>query len=198
MLGGLPHLLTRSSLRDGLIHHWGLDGSSIDAITGLAGTDTDVVYTADYASFGTGSKIATGSTGPLGSVSRTVAFWCRPGSSSTAMLLGWGAVAYTQYFGAYYSGGNLGLFHGSGVWGAIPLALNTWQLCAIVLDGSTLTIHVDDNSVTPTSVPLSTASGQITLGQPDQFIGDMRNACVWNRALSNSELVSLRLHPEVL
>jgi hypothetical protein len=186
-----------------LVHYWGLDGNSVDAITGLPSTDADVTYPvgkvgSGCASFnGTTSSIKATVAQPTGSAPFSVSFWFYKTSAATQVMFFRGAAsgqARIEIFhltdGGVYAGNG-----GLSPWIVPGVALNAWHHVVFTYATASVgALYVDNGAPATATMLLDLNPALLNLGQGIsiyQLAGQIDEVGVWNRALTATEAAQL-------
>ncbi len=199
-----------SSLLDGLVSYWGLEGNSIDSHGSNDGTDTAITYSTAHildGAFGNGtsSGINVGTDASLNITGDlTVAAWVYWIGAVTNFIItrcvANGGAQSTYEF--RISGSSLQLLtHSGGTVSGSGLVPGVWQHCCATRSGTTWSVYIDGLRVAtatvataPTSLPAaSTLIG--TRADGNNFLGNngfaLDEVGIWNRALSYEEVRNL-------
>jgi VCBS repeat-containing protein len=146
---------------------------------------------------------------PIGSEQRTLIAWVKTDDqSSLKSVAEWGSLdGSAGRFALMVDAGGRAYFSGqyADLVGNTAINDNEWHKLAIVYDGISISIYVDnqlDVSSSTTSPgfnwntfdQLNTTGRQLTIGKSaidEQFVGAIQNVSVWNKALAEPEIAAL-------
>ncbi len=206
-----------ANLRDGLVGWYKLDeATGVNSVDysgqgnngTLVGPPTSVPGKRGNALYFNGSTQyvkTTSTTGfPTGSSARAISFWVKQTArpAAFAIIVGYGAGASNQMFGAYTdpSGVLWGWHYGAGsdLSTGTTLSLNTWYCVVIEYDGSDTIIYINGTLVVSAPKTVNTGSGacNFVIGYDCQdsnysFTGSIDEVRVFNRLLTAQEIADL-------
>ena len=146
---------------------------------------------------GVNQQINLAATGfPLGANPRTTAIWFRRDpTAGNRNLMAYGSNANGQLWEMMVYNGHI-IFHGYGggfdtVGVAAPVVDSVWMHAALTYDGTNVTVYLNGVNRGSRAVALTTTAGVFTIGGPGYFDfwrGDLDEAALWNRALTDAEV----------
>jgi hypothetical protein len=135
---------------------------------------------------------------PSGSAARTFALFFKSSSGALETMFSYGGGNECSLLLNYPSGGNASLYNGTAYAVGTALADGLWHLLVITYDGSSLTRYIDTlaNSSSTGGVSLATGAGNRGIGRDIAqsaypMVGSVDEVCVWNRALSQADVLRL-------
>jgi len=194
--------IATTSLLNGLIHCWPLDGSSSDVLVTGNGSDTSMGYVArklggGCAVFDAASKIDTALTGPSGAAARSVSLWFYVARQISCTLVAWGSTNGSICSLVYDSTGGVWWYDGtsSKCVGAVA-SFGVWHHLVFTYDGSEGKVYLNGGAPSAQTWAMNTANDlNIIFGvAPDgtrHLIGNIDDTCMWNRALTAGEVADL-------
>lgn len=197
---------SRSTLLNGLVGYWKLEGNSQDAVGSNNGTDTNVSYSASYGKIGQGallnnSRILTPITTQFTDFS--AGCWFKPSAGNFAERL-----IDKDFFGGFWLGRSAefgsgaperwggGVIQAAPPYGIYGNALNNiWHHIVTMREGTTHRLYIDGalaGSQTVSGLALNT--NQLSFGSTAAGIFPLSNANMdeiglWNRALTGAEVL---------
>jgi len=147
---------------------------------------------------------------PYGNSDRTITFWINNTSSGVncAIPVRYGLhssdngcwILHSNSCNSSYPNGTLRAdFYNSGVWSNTTMSNNQWHFISMTLNGQNCTLYLDGNNIGQGSVSINTIAynrgfyiGADSVSVPNYFFnGVIDDIAIWNRALSNSEILTL-------
>jgi len=197
------------ALTDSLVAYWKLDGNSNDVFGTYNGTDTSVSYSTTSGKIVQGgaftrtgnSKIATTYQFPTGTNVKSFSVWFKPSSGRLrGWMIGGGTESVGTAFGLFLATDGVGdlYFFGFGAgdvnFGNVVSA-SVWQHVVITYDGTNLVGYLNGALLSSTVKALNTGTGNMYIGRrtsnTESWDGDIDEVGVWNRALTQNEVLNL-------
>lgn len=200
---GLASGGTRSTLLDGLLGYWSLEGSSLNSVTGLTGTDTAVTYAAGKVGLGavlngSTSRIDTEAAGPQAAADFTLACWALATDAVNYRdLLHWGSGGGLTAALERGAAGNLYVSNYAAAGPSVPFSTGAWHYVVLTrTESNVTTLRVDAGapvtqvgySMLPTAAPIVLGAGP---GPARYWAGSIDEVGVWGRALTAGEEAEL-------
>ena len=164
-------------------------------------TGINSLYSMDFS--GSGDKIQTGLTPPLGDSSRSISLWFYTSNSSSHNICGYGAASQVSGHNGFDILTTTGNYVGIHLFGTAVIAggtynLNAWNHYVITYDGTTLQgylngVAVDSNN---TEVVNTLSTNDFIIGEGvytgfNGFSGKIDEVAIFNRALNTTERAAL-------
>jgi len=135
---------------------------------------------------------------PSGSAARTFALFFKSSSGALNTMFSYGAGNECSLIVNYPATGNACLYNGTAYGVGSGLNDGLWHLFIITYDGAILTRYIDTltNSSSTGGVSLATSAGNRGIGRDIAqsgypMVGSVDEVCVWNRALSQADVLRL-------
>jgi hypothetical protein len=164
-------------------------------------TGINSLYSMDFS--GSGDKIQTGLTPPLGDSSRSISLWFYTSNSSSHNMCGYGAASQVSGHNGFDILTTTNNYVGTHLYGTAIIAggtynLNAWNHYVITYDGTTLQgylngVAVDSNN---TEVVNTLSTNNFIIGEGvytgfNGFSGKIDEVAIFNRALDSTEIAAL-------
>jgi hypothetical protein len=197
------------TLKNGLLGYWKLDGNSQDSLGLSNGTDTNVTYSAGKinqgANFNGNGQIALGNTIPLDPFNWSMSIWFNL-SSTNGRLFAYHGDGPTIWS---YSGYQMAIVHSGGIdfYFGFTIPLNTWTHVVVTRSGTSSAdniwtayrngVQTAQSTIGAGGSSLFTSTQGVSLGSStapgftEYITGTLDEAGIWNRALTQAEVITL-------
>lgn len=200
--GGLGSCVPRSTLEDGLIHYWAMDGNCLDSANPAGnGTPVGITYAAGVVGqcgvFGGSSRVVTAATGPVGDSPRTYAMWVYPTAAADEGFFKHGSTAGTTAMLTRYAAGQVVFSNAVTPRCSVMANINEWTFIAFTYDGSSGRMYRNGDAPVVQAFSAGSEGSTITLGSfyvpalGYDWTGSLDEVLVYDRALMASEVAAL-------